>query len=140
MAGLIGRSVEEPRFLAAIAGAFAILAVLLSAIGVYGVVAYGVRARQKEIGVRLALGASRRDVFGLMFAGGLKLMIAGVVLGAAGAAALAPALRTLLYGLEPLDIATFATMGAVLLATSGLAVLIPATRATRVDPVATLRD
>ena len=68
------------------------------------------------------------------------LMIAGALLGAAGAAAIAPALRTLLYGLEPLDLATFATMGVVLLATSGLAVLIPATRATRVDPVATLRD
>jgi putative ABC transport system permease protein len=102
--------------------------------------AYAVTARQKEIGVRLALGASRRDVFGLMYSGGLKLMIAGVVLGAAGAATIAPALRTLLYGLEPLDAATFATMGVVLLATSGLAVLIPATRATRVDPVATLRD
>ena len=140
MTALIGQSVEEPRFLAAIAGTFAILAMLLAAIGVYGVMAYAVTARQKEIGVRLALGASRRDVFGLMYAGGLKLMIAGVVLGAAGAAALAPALRTLLYGLEPLDAATFAAMGAVLLATSGLAVLIPATRATRVDPVATLRD
>ena len=140
MSALIGQSVEEPRFLAAIAVAFAILAMLLAAIGVYGVMAYAVTARQKEIGVRLALGASRRDVFGLMYTGGLKLMIAGVVLGAAGAAALAPALRTLLYGLEPLDVATFATMGAVLLVTSGLAVLIPATRATRVDPVATLRD
>ena len=140
MTALIGRSVEEPRFLAAIAGAFALLAVLLAAIGVYGVVAYAVRARQKEIGVRLALGASRRDVFALMYSGGLKLMIAGVVLGAAGAAALAPALGTLLYGLEPLDAATFATTGVVLLVTSGLAVLIPAARATRVDPVATLRD
>jgi putative ABC transport system permease protein len=140
MTALLGQSVEEPRFLAAIAGTFAILAVLLAAIGVYGVMAYAVTARQKEIGVRLALGASRRDVFGLMYSGGLKLMIAGVVLGAAGAAALAPALRTLLYGLEPLDAVTFAAMGAVLLMTSGLAVLIPATRATRVDPVATLRD
>ena len=140
MTALLGQSVEEPRFLAAIAGTFAILAMLLAAIGVYGVMAYAVTARQKEIGVRLALGASRRDVFGLMYTGGLKLMIAGVVLGAAGAAALAPALRTLLYGLEPLDAVTFASMGAVLLVTSGLAVLIPATRATRVDPVATLRD
>jgi putative ABC transport system permease protein len=140
MTTLLGQSVEEPRFLAAIAGTFAILAMLLAAIGVYGVMAYAVTARQKEIGVRLALGASRRDVFGLMYSGGLKLMIAGVVLGAAGAATIAPALRTLLYGLEPLDAATFATMGVVLLATSGLAVLIPATRATRVDPVATLRD
>jgi putative ABC transport system permease protein len=140
MIALLGETVEEPRFLAAIAGTFAILAVLLAAIGVYGVMAYAVTARQKEIGVRLALGASRRDVFSLMYSGGLKLMIAGVILGAAGAAALAPALRTLLYGLEPLDVATFATMAAVLLVTSGLAVLIPATRATRVDPVATLRD
>jgi putative ABC transport system permease protein len=140
MTTLIGRSVEEPRFLAAIAGTFAILAMLLAAVGVYGVMAYAVTARQKEIGVRLALGASHREVFALMYAGGLRLMIAGAVLGAAGAAALAPALGTLLYGLEPLDAATFATMGAALLATSGLAVLIPASRATRVDPVATLRD
>ena len=140
MTALVGDSIAEPRFLAAIAGTFGLLAVLLAAIGVYGVVAYGVRARQKEVGVRLALGASRRDVFALMFAGGLKLMVAGVALGAAGAAALAPTLRTLLYGLEPIDAATFATMGAVLLLTSGLAVLIPAARATRVDPVTTLRD
>lgn len=140
MTTLLGGTVEEPRFLAAIAGTFALLSMLLAAIGVYGVMAYAVTARQKEIGVRLALGASRRDVFALMYSGGLKLMIAGVVLGAAGAAALAPALRTLLYGLEPLDVTTFSAMGAVLLVTSGLAVLIPATRATRVDPVATLRD
>jgi predicted permease len=137
---LVGQSVAEPRFLAAITGAFAILAVLLAGVGVYGVVAYGVRARQKEIGVRLALGASRRDVFAMMYTGGLKLMIAGVAIGAAGAAALAPTLRSLLFGLEPLDLGTFAAMGAVLLAISGIAVLIPAARAMRVDPVATLRD
>ena len=140
MTELVGRTIEEPRFLAAIATSFAVLAVLLAAVGVYGVVAYGVRTRRQEIGVRLALGASRRDVFTLMYAGGLKLIVAGLIVGAAGAATIAPALGSLLFGLEPLDMFTFATMGIVLLATSGVAVLIPAVRATRVDPVATLRD
>ena len=140
MTGLIARTVEEPRFLAAITSAFAALAMLLAAIGVYGVVAYAVTARQQEISVRLALGATRTDVFSLMYRGGLKLVVAGLVLGAAGAAALAPSLGTLLYGLEPLDAVTFATMGAVLLVSSGLAILIPAARATRVNPAVTLRN
>jgi predicted permease len=140
MTELIAQTVEEPKFLAAIAGAFAMLAMLLAAVGVYGVMAYAVTTRQQEIGVRLALGASRRDIFGMTYRSGLILMAIGVVLGTGGAAALAPLLATLLYGLEPLDLFTFAAMAAVLAVTSGLAVLIPAARATRVDPVKTLRN
>jgi ABC-type antimicrobial peptide transport system permease subunit len=113
---------------------------LLAAVGVYGVMAYAVTTRQQEIGVRLALGASRADIFAMTYRGGFTLTAAGIVLGAIGAAALAPLLATLLYGLEPLDAVTFATMGVVLLVTSGLAVLIPAARATRVNPVTTLRS
>ena len=139
MKASIARSVDEPRFLAAIAGAFALLAMLLAAVGIYGVMASAVTARQQEISVRLAMGATRTDVFGLMYLGGLKLTAAGLVLGAVGAAALAPAIATLLYGLEPLDSVTFATMGAVVLVTSGLAVLIPATRAARLNPATVLR-
>ena len=140
MSSLIARSVEQPKFLAALAGAFAALAMLLAAVGVYGVMAYAVTARQQEISVRLALGATRTDVFRLMYSGGLKLILIGLALGAAGAAALAPAISTLLYGLEPLDAFTFATMGVVVLMASGLAVLIPAARATRVNPASTLRS
>jgi predicted permease len=139
MTSLIARSVDEPRFLAAVAGAFAVLAMLLAAVGVYGVMASAVTAREQEISVRLAMGATRRDVFALMYVNGLKLTAAGLVLGAAGAAVLAPAIATLLYGLEPIDFPTFSVMGAVLLFTSGLAVLIPAARAARLNPAAMLR-
>jgi ABC-type lipoprotein release transport system permease subunit len=102
-------------------------------------VAAAVTSREQEISVRIALGATRADVFVLTFRAGLKLMIAGVALGAMGSAALAPALKTLLYGLEPLDTATFMTMAIVLLLTSGLAVIIPAARAARLNPGAMLR-
>jgi predicted permease len=140
MESLIARSVDEPRFLAAVAGAFAVLAVLLAAVGIYGVMASAVTARQQEISVRLAMGATRTNVFALMYMGGLKLTSAGLVLGGAGAAALAPAMATLLYGLEPIDIVTFSMMGAVVLVTSGLAVVIPAARAARLNPAETLRS
>ncbi len=139
MDSLIARSVDEPRFLAAVAGAFAVLAMLLAAVGVYGVMASAVTARQQEISVRLAMGATRTDVFGLMYLGGLKLTAAGLVLGAVGAGTLAPAMATLLYGLEPLDMVTFSTMGVVVLLTSALAVLIPARRAARLNPSVLLR-
>jgi putative ABC transport system permease protein len=140
MNSLISRTVEEPRFLGTVASAFALLAVLLAAVGVYGVMAYAVSTRQQEISVRLALGARRRDIFALTYTSGFKLMVAGLVFGGAGAALLAPAMRTLLFGLEPVDPLTFTTMGGVLLVTSGLAVMIPAMRAARVNPAATLRS
>jgi hypothetical protein len=140
MTSLVARTIEEPRFLASIATGFAVLAMLLAAVGVYGVTAYAVTSRQQEIGVRIALGATRSNIFALTYGSGFKLMVVGIVVGIAGAAALAPALRTLLFGLEPIDAVTFAGTGAVLLVTSGLAVLIPALRAANVSPAATLRS
>ena len=139
MTRLIARSVDEPRFLALITGVFAAMALLLAAIGIYGVMAYAVTERRAEIGVRLALGARRADVFGLVYADGLKLAVLGLVLGGAGAALLAPALTTLLYGIEPIDIVTFAATAITLLVVATIAVLIPAYRATRLDPAVTLR-
>ncbi len=139
MVNLVAQSVEEPRFLALITGVFAALALLLAAVGVYGVMAYAVAGRRQELGVRLALGASRADVFGLVFADGLKLSGIGLALGAAGAVVLAPALSTMLYGVKPLDGLTFGATAVLLLLVAMMAVFIPARRATRVDPSVALR-
>jgi putative ABC transport system permease protein len=139
MTQLIARSIDEPRFLALITGVFATMALLLAAIGIYGVMAYAVTERRAEIGVRLALGARRADVFGLVYADGLKLAVMGLILGAAGAALLAPALTTLLFGIEPIDAVTFGATAVALLVVATLAVVIPAYRATRLDPAVTLR-
>ena len=139
MGSLVSQSVEEPRFLALITGVFATLALLLAAVGVYGVMAYAVASRRQELGVRLALGASRADVFGLVYTDGLRLAAVGLVLGSAGAALLAPALTTMLYGVKPLDAMTFVATAVVLLLVATVAVFIPARRAMRVDPSVALR-
>ena len=135
----IATSVEEPRFLAFITAAFAGLAVLLAAIGVYGVTAYAVTQRVREIGVRLALGARPMDVFTRVLADGLRLTTIGVVIGGAAALLLAPALGTLLFGVTPADPLTLGVTIAGLLAVACVATLIPARRATRVDPATALR-
>jgi predicted permease len=139
MEQLISRSVEEPRFLAVITGVFAALTLLLAAVGVYGVMAYVVGERRQELGLRLALGASRGSVFSLVYADGLRLAGIGLALGAAGAAAVAPALTALLYGVKPYDPITFAVTCAVLLIAAAIAVFIPARRAMSVDPGTVLR-
>ena len=139
MNSLIAQSVDEPRFLALITGIFAVLAMLLAAIGVYGVMAFAVAQRSQEMGVRLALGAGRADVFALVYADGLKLAALGLALGAAGALALAPTLKTLLYNVPAIDTPTFVVTGVILLSVAMVAVFVPARRATRVNPAATLR-
>ena len=140
MTQLIAQSVEEPKFLAVITGVFAALTLLLAAVGVYGVMAYAVGERQQEIGVRLALGAGRGDVFGLVYRDGLRLAAFGLAIGAVGAALIAPALATLLYGVTPRDPMTFAVTCVVLLAAASLAVFIPARRAMRISPTDALRN
>jgi putative ABC transport system permease protein len=136
---LIGQSVEEPRFLAVITAVFAALTLLLAAIGVYGLMAYAVGERRQEIGVRLALGAARRDVFGLVYRDGLRIAAIGLVIGAAGAALLAPMLTALLYGVTPYDPITFGVTAVVLLLAACIAVFIPARRAMMMDPARVLR-
>ena len=136
----IAQSVEEPKFLAVITAVFAALTLLLAAVGVYGVMAYAVGERQQEIGVRLALGAGRGDVFGLVYRDGLRLAAIGLALGAVGAAVVAPVLTTLLYGVTPRDPVTFVLTCVVLLAAAGLAVFIPARRAMSIDPAEALKN
>jgi predicted permease len=119
--------------------AFAGLALMLASVGVYSVLAYAVRQRVREIGIRMALGAPTSGVLGMVVADGLKPTLAGIGLGLLLAAALVRVIDALLFGVSPYDIETFTLVAAMVLAVGVVATLIPAYRATRVDPVVTLR-
>ncbi len=136
----VAESIDQPRFLAVLAGVFAVLALALAIVGVYGVISYTVAQRTAEIGVRMALGAGRRDVFALVVGDGLKLTALGVLLGVAAAAGVSISLGSLLFGVQPIDLATFAAMTGTLVAASALACTLPARRAAQVDPMVALRS
>jgi putative ABC transport system permease protein len=136
---IVADSIEQPRFFALLAGAFAALALVLAAIGIYGVMAYVVSQRTSEIGVRMALGATSREVFRLILGDGLRLTAVGIVIGAGGSVAVGRWLKSLLYGVGSGDGPTMAATAALLFAVATLACLLPARRAMRVDPMAALR-
>jgi putative ABC transport system permease protein len=138
--GLLARSTARRRFQAVLVSTFAVLALVLAAIGVYAVMAYMVTQRRREIGVRLALGARPADVVQMVLRNGLRLTIAGVVLGLAGALALSRALEHFLFGVSPLDPLTYATVTLVLVCIAGLAAYVPSRGAADVDPLLVLRD
>ena len=125
---------------ALLAGAQGIIALLLAVIGIYGVVAYAVSQQTREIGIRIALGASNRDVFRLVSRSGLRPTFLGLTLGLAASFGLARLLAVLLYGLNPFSIPVFATVTALVVAVSLLACWLPARRAVRVDPIEALRQ
>jgi predicted permease len=135
----IGTAIARPRLFTALLGLFGGLGLLLGALGIYGVLAYLVNQRRREIGVRIALGAQRRDVVRMVVGRGLGLAGAGVVVGIAGALGVTRFMQGVLYGVEPTDPGIFVLVAAVLLAVAGLASWVPALRATRVDPVDALR-
>ncbi len=137
---MVGDSIAQPRFFATLAGAFAALALVLAAIGLYGVMAYAVSQRTTEIGVRMALGATPGRVFRLVVGGGLRLAALGIALGATGSIIMSRWLTTLLFGVEPGDLTTLAFTAAVLLCVSVAASVVPARRATRVDPMVAIRS
>jgi putative ABC transport system permease protein len=118
---------------------FAIIALVLATIGIYGVTSHAVSQRTQEVGIRMALGAHRRDVLRMMFTQHLRPAIIGVVVGIAGAVALGRYLNTLLYGVAATDPATFAAIALALLGVAAVACWIPARRATRVDPLIAVR-
>jgi putative ABC transport system permease protein len=135
----VSASVAQPRFSASVLAGFAGLAVLLAAIGLYGVLSYGVSERRREIGVRAAMGASRRQLVGLIVREGLAMVVVGLGVGMAGAALLARLMQRLLFGISSLDAWVYLAAPAVLVAVAILACLIPARRAATVDPVEALR-
>ena len=135
----IAASLTQERVVAVLSGLFGVLAVGLAALGLYGVTAYAVARRRTEIGIRIAVGAGSLDVIRLVLGQSVAVTIAGITLGLAGAAAVTRYLEGLLFGLTPLDPGTFAGVSVLFVIVSMLAAFIPARRATRVDPVVTLR-
>jgi putative ABC transport system permease protein len=136
---VVGRTIARPRAISVLVGVFALVALGLAAIGVYGVMAYSVRERTQEIGVRMALGASAMSVFRLVLGQALKLVLIGVALGLVAAAALTRMLTRLLYQVEPLDPSTFAATAVILLVVATIASYVPARRGMRMAPVDALR-
>jgi putative ABC transport system permease protein len=129
-----------PRFIAGLLTTFAALAVVMSAIGLYGVIAYTVTRRRREIGIRMALGAQHGDVLTPVMVNGLGLTMLGLVVGLAAAYVSAGALRSLLFVIEPFDPATFIAAGAIVAIVAAVAVIVPALKAVRVNPVTALRE
>jgi predicted permease len=136
---VVGASVAQRRLTLVLLGLFAGVALLLAAIGLYGVIAYVVTQRTREFGIRFALGATRRDVLQLVLAHGMKLVAIGLVLGVAGAFSLTHLLTKLLYEIKPNDPLTFVGVSAVLLVVALFASWLPARRAAKVDPMEALR-
>ena len=135
----IGVTLAQPRFQAVLLAVFALIALLLATIGIYGVTSHAVGQRTQEVGIRMAMGAARRDVLRLMLVQHLTPAVIGLVLGLVGAIALSRFLQSLLFGVGATDPATFALVAASLLLVAAIACWIPARRATRVNPVVALR-
>jgi ABC-type lipoprotein release transport system permease subunit len=140
LADIVDQSLSQQRFTMMLLAVFAALALLLAGIGIYSVLAYSVRRRLREIGIRMALGAQVGDVLRLVVTDGLKPALAGVVIGAVAALALAPLLAALVYGVSTRDWPTFGLVCVLLIVVALVACVAPAVRATRVEPVHILRN
>ncbi len=136
---VVGNTIAQPRALSILVAVFAVVGLALAAIGVYGVMAYSVRERTQEIGVRMALGATPQSVARLMVGQALRLVFIGVALGLGAAMLLTRSLETLLYGVEPLDPWTFGSTAILLLAIATVAAYLPTRRGIRMAPVDALR-
>ena len=136
---VVSESIAQRRFSMLLIAVFAALALILAAVGLYGVVSYSVSQRTQEIGLRMAMGAQRGDVIRLVVGGGMKLAIIGAVIGIAVALALSSVMATMLFELTPLDGVSYTGTAAVLLAVAVVACYVPARRALRVDPIVALR-
>jgi putative ABC transport system permease protein len=140
MKQLLSDSVAQPRFYVTLLGTFAMLALILAGVGIYGVISYAVTQRTHEIGIRIALGAQTRDVLTLVVGRGMVLVLIGAAIGLVSAAALTRVMRTMLYEVGTTDPMTFTGVTALLAMVALLACLIPAWRATKVEPMVALRS
>ncbi len=139
MGQVLGKSTASQSFSASLVLAFALLSLLLAAVGLYGVLSFLVTQRSAEIGIRMALGAQRSEVLRLVVLDGMRPVIAGLLLGLAGGAAAGMMIKSILFGTRPLDPVVFAAMIGSLLLTAVIASAIPALRACRIEPVRALR-
>ena len=137
---VVADSLVRSRFLTLLVTVFAAMALLLAAVGTYGVLAYAVAQRRHELGIRMALGATARDLLRMVVAQGMRPVVAGLALGLAGAFLVSRAVSSQLYGVEPTDPATYAAVPVVLVGVALLACLLPGASATRVDPAVALRS
>lgn len=137
---VIADTLAQRRFSMIVLGAFASVALLLAAMGIYGVVSYLVGQRTQELGIRLALGAERKDILRLVLSRGMKMAIAGVAIGLVAAFGLTRLMSSMLFGVRPTDPLTFAAIALMLLLVALLATYLPARRATKVDPLTALRS
>ena len=135
----VGLSVAQPRLEATLLGAFAALALILAAVGIYGVMSYSISRETREIGIRMALGALPRDLVRMVLSRGLRLAGIGLSIGLVGALALTRVLKTLLFGVSPTDPIVFGAIVSLLAAVAALASFLPARRAARIDPIVALR-
>ncbi len=140
MTNLMWDWTRQRRFNTALLAAFAVLALSLASIGVYGLMSFSVEQRVNELGIRRALGGNTRDILTMILRRGLKLVLTGVSLGLLGSLALTRLMQSLLYGIEPFDPLTFGMLAALVIVVAVLAAYLPARRATRVDPMVVLRS
>jgi putative ABC transport system permease protein len=136
----VAASVAQPRFRMLLLLLFATAATLIATCGIYGLMAYAVTQRRHEIGVRMALGAERRDVLKLILARALRIVVAGVIVGIAGAAGLTRVLQRFLFGVTPTDPIAFTIVTVLLIVVGLVAAWLPARRATKIDPCVALRS
>jgi ABC-type antimicrobial peptide transport system permease subunit len=139
MEEVVGASITRQRFLSLLLGIFAFVALTLSAIGTYGILAYMVTERQHEIGIRIALGAGPQSVRRLVLSQGLGIAVLGIALGIVGAFGLSRLTASLLYGVSTYDPLTFGTVALVITVVAISACLVPVRRATKVDPLMAMR-
>jgi putative ABC transport system permease protein len=137
---IIARSVADRRFSLELLSIFAAVALLLAAIGIYGVMSYSFSQRTHEVGIRIALGAQRLDILRMAVGEGMKIVVIGLGLGLVGAAIVTQFFRSMLFNVAPIDPLTFASVAAILAGVALFACYVPARRATRVDPLVALRE